>query len=779
MKQKFTQPHTILIIDDNLDETFILKELLSIDFGNCNIISETDGRKCIDIATKNNVDIILLDIQMPIINGFDVALLLKSNEKTKDIPIIFVTAIYNSREFKDRGFEVGAIDYITKPIDDGQLVNKLNVYLKLIEQEKELKQSEERFRELFNYMDSIASVFKISDDGKDFIFTDFNKAGEKAEKIEKSKLIGESFSKLVPKSKRDEIFKIFEKVYKTGNPEDFSLFSYNENDEIEYFKECNIYKLPTGELVSICKDVTLQKKMSEDILKSEVKHWFLLESIDRPILAIKKNMEIFYCNEAFAKLIGKTITQIERDSLLNVFPMLKELPSYNAYQTVLTTEEQKTIEYKIENKHIIENISKTPWGIISIFNDITELRKQEEQIKMLSIAVEQSSTSVLITDSNGIIIYANQSLTKQVGYSLEEIKGNAFEVIFPRRLYPNFYDKMIIELRNGLNFKCEINTIDKSGDDIWQYVSISPVRNSQGVIVSFVALLDDITPRKRYEEKLSRLNEELENKVIERTILLKRSNEELDEKNKQLDVRNQAIEYDLKLAQKVQQQIITQNIPNTKDYRFVTFYEPMESVGGDFYEFIIRREGEIGLFICDVSGHGASAALITSMLKMLCSMNRGTAHHPALFLKHINESLFNKLADNFVTAFYGVFHPNSKVFKYSNAGHSYPILYREKENRIMKLSAIGGVMGVSKHLNYEEKEIQLEKHDKLILFTDGLTEAVNENSEFYGRKRLYEYIIKHKDETIENLSRGIYEDLNSFRNRVRTDDIALIGVEVK
>ncbi len=99
----------------------------------------TSGQAALDIALKDpRIDLIVLDVQMPEMDGFQTASMLKVRQKTRDIPIIFLTAAYKTDEFQQKGYEVGAADYLLKPIDDNQLINKISTYLRLIEKERDM-----------------------------------------------------------------------------------------------------------------------------------------------------------------------------------------------------------------------------------------------------------------------------------------------------------------------------------------------------------------------------------------------------------------------------------------------------------------------------------------------------------------------------------------------------------------------------------------------------------------------------------------------------------------
>lgn len=127
--------YTILIVDDNENNLFSLRALIE-EHINANVIEADSGEEALKILFKERVDLIILDIQMEGMDGFELASIIKKRRMTSSIPIVFLTASYIGDEFQRRGFEIGAVDYLTKPIDEYQLINRINVYLKLIEKER-------------------------------------------------------------------------------------------------------------------------------------------------------------------------------------------------------------------------------------------------------------------------------------------------------------------------------------------------------------------------------------------------------------------------------------------------------------------------------------------------------------------------------------------------------------------------------------------------------------------------------------------------------------------
>ncbi|MEQ8197210.1 MAG: hybrid sensor histidine kinase/response regulator [Clostridiaceae bacterium] len=128
--------YTILVVDDNQNNLFALKALIE-EYIQANVIVADTPTKALQELMKHPVDLIILDVHMKSdMNGFDLAKIIKSRKKTEHIPIVFLTGACITEDFKKRGFETGAVDYLTKPIDDFLLINRINVYLRLIEKER-------------------------------------------------------------------------------------------------------------------------------------------------------------------------------------------------------------------------------------------------------------------------------------------------------------------------------------------------------------------------------------------------------------------------------------------------------------------------------------------------------------------------------------------------------------------------------------------------------------------------------------------------------------------
>lgn len=154
----------ILIVDDRQENILVLESLLEgLD---CCIFKATSGNEALSLMLEYDFALVLLDIQMPHMDGFEVAELMRVREKTRNIPIIFVTAIYKEQKYIFKGYESGAVDYIFKPIEPFVLISKVRVFLNLYKQARQLKeqahQLEERLRELLILQESNSNLITLS-----------------------------------------------------------------------------------------------------------------------------------------------------------------------------------------------------------------------------------------------------------------------------------------------------------------------------------------------------------------------------------------------------------------------------------------------------------------------------------------------------------------------------------------------------------------------------------------------------------------------------------------
>jgi sigma-B regulation protein RsbU (phosphoserine phosphatase) len=208
-------------------------------------------------------------------------------------------------------------------------------------------------------------------------------------------------------------------------------------------------------------------------------------------------------------------------------------------------------------------------------------------------------------------------------------------------------------------------------------------------------------------------------------------------------------------------------------------WQPARAVGGDYYDVLDLGGGHLALVIADVAGKGLPAALLMSNLQAAVKAFAGDVRSPAELTSRLNRMLCGNLAPGkFITFFYGILDTGTRTLLYTNAGHTPPILSRSRGG-VMRLESGGMVLGFSSAAAYDQEQVVLDTGDRLLLYTDGLSEAFGANDEEFGDERL-EAIVRGSDVLgAEDLQRRVLGAVATFCHHDFHDDATLIAVIVK
>jgi serine phosphatase RsbU (regulator of sigma subunit) len=222
----------------------------------------------------------------------------------------------------------------------------------------------------------------------------------------------------------------------------------------------------------------------------------------------------------------------------------------------------------------------------------------------------------------------------------------------------------------------------------------------------------------------------------------------------------------------------------SEQIRVSGMYIPCDAIGGDLYDLCEFHDGSLGVIITDVSGHGVPAAFVTALLKS--SFYRITHHHqtPDQVLFQLNNQLSAVVkTGDYLTAAYLHFLDGGKTVEYGGAGHPYPILYRAKTNTVELLAENGTPLVWVPDMPYEMQFTGLESGDKILLFTDGVTELTNPQEELYSEERLATLvpeIIQEFPEGDGEILEAIVMELSDFtQGHPLNDDLTMVLIEIK
>lgn len=266
-------------------------------------------------------------------------------------------------------------------------------------------------------------------------------------------------------------------------------------------------------------------------------------------------------------------------------------------------------------------------------------------------------------------------------------------------------------------------------------------------------------------QDLSDMKDNLEKIVEERTSIIEKQKTEM--------------ESDIELARKIQIALLPNHIPHIGQVDIAYRYEPVMKVGGDFID-IHYREGmsQLGLFICDVSGHGAASAMIASMVKMSLNSWGKFIGSPGRAFVEMRNMLYGKIGDNFITACMCSLDLNTGRVISANAGHP-PLMIARRDGSVDVVRSEGKIIIDFMASEYEEKECMLEKGDRLILYTDGVIEAWSKNWD-YGEQRFLDLLKENINLPVDELCQRIYEGVALDRESTPVnDDFAILIAEYR
>ena len=244
------------------------------------------------------------------------------------------------------------------------------------------------------------------------------------------------------------------------------------------------------------------------------------------------------------------------------------------------------------------------------------------------------------------------------------------------------------------------------------------------------------------------------------------------------EIRLQRLEEELLVGRNIQRSLLPDSSPTVPGWQFCDIYKPARQIGGDLYDyFTLPFAGErLGIFIGDVADKGVPAALFMATSRTLIRSTALAGLTPSSALVEANKLILQDgSSELFLSAFYGILDTKSGSLIYANAGHNPPLLYKQSSGEFQELSAQGMVLCVLDDISLEEKIAEIARGDVLVLYTDGLTEAMDENSREFGIGRLQQVVADHAHKNADQILAAIIEAIESFvGNIVQTDDLTVV-----
>jgi serine phosphatase RsbU (regulator of sigma subunit)/catechol 2,3-dioxygenase-like lactoylglutathione lyase family enzyme len=237
---------------------------------------------------------------------------------------------------------------------------------------------------------------------------------------------------------------------------------------------------------------------------------------------------------------------------------------------------------------------------------------------------------------------------------------------------------------------------------------------------------------------------------------------------------------ELEIAKQVQSRLFPQIHPEARTLEYAGLCLPARQVGGDYYDFLDLGQHQLGLVIGDVSGKGIAAALLMANLQAnLRSQSSLALDHPERLLQSVNRLFYENTIDSaYASLFFAVYDDQSQRLRYANCGHLSGLILRA-DNTCQKLDSTGTLLGLFKEWDCSLGECTLHPGDLLALYTDGITEASDNNGKDFGEECLIERLRQHRDQPCQSALEAITEEVRRLNPADQHDDITLILAKCK
>lgn len=340
----------VLVVDDEPTSLIVIEKMVD-ELSDVVPVTAESGEEAIRQLKEREFALVIMDISMPGMSGFEVVEWLRQHEEAGDrTPVLFVTAIHKDDNSVARGYDLGVVDYLFKPIDFDILQTKVQVFTQLFRQRKELEQSRkqlqaqkqelthsrERLLALFKHMPSGVAVYEPVDDGADFILRDMNSAGEIMSRVRIDTVRGDRVTELFTGVKDMGLLAAFRRVWKTGTPEYLPNLHYKDSRGLDQWYDNSVYRLPFGELVAVFNDVTERKQAESAVRESEERLSKVLDVVNEGIWDWRADTGETYFSPRYYTMLGYEVDE---------FPA-----SYESFRDLVHPAERAWMEQEVGEK---------------------------------------------------------------------------------------------------------------------------------------------------------------------------------------------------------------------------------------------------------------------------------------------------------------------------------------------------------------------------------------------------------------------------------------------
>jgi len=376
-------------------------------------------------------------------------------------------------------------------------------------------------------------------------------------------------------------------------------------------------------------------------------------------------------------------------------------------------------------------------GSVVAFRDITRKRQMDEQVRILTGAVEQTADCIIITDNNALIQYVNPAFEATTGYTRQEALGRTPMLLKSGAHDDAFYANLWHTILGGKTFRDTIVNRRKNGEIFFAEQTITPMRDETGRITHFVTVIKDVTDLRKMQEQ----------------------------------------QFQMKLARAVQQQFYRLPPPKIEGFDMAGVSHSADETGGDYFDFINLPDRSVGIAVGDVSGHGMSSALVMAELRAYVRAFSQKSGGIGEILTMTNSALISDLEQgSYATLILCSLNPESRVLQFANSGHTPGYVLDSRGEVKRTLDSIDTPLGFLPGRRFGCSEpFVLDPGDILVLLTDGVTDAEKPDQEQFGAERALAFIREHRGDSAHDIAKQLFHAIRDFSDGMpQIDDITVV-----
>ncbi len=714
INEKVKQVHTKILIID--DELEVLDTLTDLlKIHGFLVLRARSADEGLRLYRQHQPQIIITDLRMPGMSGLDLLHEIRQND---DHTEIIVLTAYDDSEMVIDALKNRASDFILKPVDSETLKLTIDRALERLRLREKIRNYTSQLEELLkNVRVTRDYLQKIVESAPSAIIAYDRDGRITAWNSEAEKLTGYSTENALGK-KLEDIFIL-----------EGALISPDAQD-LQYKNVVAQIMTRSGELRFISRNANAILDDQGNVVGGIENFFDVTEQIKNDQLLEKRYLQLQTINEIGKKIAScnelREISQFVSDRLVKTFFESSQVSVY-----YYDPQKDALVLFALSGLNIDRVKDRFPVGMAT------------DKTKGIVGHVFTYGKEIIATDVQEIPFFTQGSL-----------ENTHSEFAFPIRFKDRVFGVLNIE-------NIENITLDEADrfmlEAIAEYLGIGKER---------IELMDKITEQ----------NRQLEIQADK----LRKALSKVESQKKIIEGQNKRLLADLQKAAEFQQSLLPEVLPELRDLKLAALYIPSSQLGGDFYDIIEKEDRYFAVILADASGHGVAAAMLSAMFKMTLHKYSNEILNPALVLEKMNRDFSSILQmGEFFSAFLAVYDRQNKVLHYANAGHPRPLLYNYRTQQITELDTNGFLLGIlSEGVEFEQKTMPLGDPTRLMIYTDGMNEAINAREEQFGTRRISNLMKKHIQKSPQDFVHRAKKSLSRFTGSSNfDDDLTIIVVD--